>query len=364
MASFCNNCGKGNRDSSTYCAHCGKYTGNSCMRTALSAGAVIENRYRIIKPLKAGGMGSVYCVMDQQQKRICALKELYFSGTTREEFNRAREWFFREASLLSRLSHPGLPKVFDYFYSQGNYYLVMTFIEGEDLETLLKGQRPPGFSEEKVVEWAEQLLDILDYLHSQNPPVIYRDIKPANIMIRKNGQVMLIDFGIARTVQPGVKGTATGSPGYAPPEQYRGECDNKSDIYSLGATMHHLLTGIEPIPFQIPPLRTVNQHISSEMEHIVIKTLKFDKSQRFSSAAEMKDALVKFSASSLQKKPPVSLPQRKVQIYPPVNQLPQQASASEYQKIKKEPVFIFMSIGSILFFLYFILTPLILYILR
>ena len=164
----------------------------------LAPGIIIKDRYEIINLIKTGGMGAVYRALDRLLDRICALKELIPPYGTPEEQIKSAEWFMREGKLLARLDHPSLPKVFDYFLLKDRYYLVMTFIEGEDLESKLKREGNPGLPEKKVTEWARQILNILDYLHKETPPVIYRDIKPANIMINQYGRVMLIDFGIAR----------------------------------------------------------------------------------------------------------------------------------------------------------------------
>ena len=257
---------------------------DSVNNLSLQKGTVLEGRYEIIKLIKAGGMGAVYRAYDRILGHICAVKELLPSC----DDEKATEWFRREAELLAGLNHPGMPKVTDYFIHHGRYYLVMNFIEGDDLHKILIKEGKPGLSEEKVIEIAIEILHILHYLHSQSPPVIYRDIKPSNIMIDKDGRVMLIDFGIARVLTDrDIKKTTVGTPGYAPLEQYRGQVEQRSDIYSLGATMHHLLTGIAPIPFNFVPVKNVNRKVSDEMESIVMKALKEEPENRFSSAKEM-----------------------------------------------------------------------------
>lgn len=259
----------------------------------LIPGIILESHYKIISLIKAGGMGAIYKALDERLDSIVAIKELIPPFGDQQQQKESTDWFKREAKLLAKLDHANLPKVSDYFVSGSRYYLVMTFVDGEDLEVILKREGKPGLLEEKVIELTKQVLVVLDYLHNQKPPIVYRDIKPANIMLHKDGRVMLIDFGIARTIQQGSQTTKTviGTPGYAPVEQFKGKVETRSDIYSLGVTMHHLLTGLEPVPFKFEPLRKINKKISPELESIIMKTLKDDLRERFSSAKEMIESL-------------------------------------------------------------------------
>jgi serine/threonine protein kinase len=269
----------------------------------LTEGTILEKRYKIISLIKAGGMGAVYKASDEKLDCICAVKELIPPFGSSKIHDQSAEWFKREAKLLARLDHPNLPKVFDYFISHGRYYLVMTLIDGEDLESKLKREGKPGFSEEKVTEWTVEILNLLDYLHSRKPPVIYRDIKPANIMLHNDGRVMLIDFGIARVISQDDTGkTAIGTGGYAPIEQCKGHGEARSDIYGLGATMHHLLTGIEPLPFKFEPVSNIIPTVSADLEKIVMKSLKDDLNERFSSARDMLLAIEKLPEKHRKKK--------------------------------------------------------------
>ena len=274
----------------------GNYTEGKCffMRSKpLHQGTVLGDRYEIVDLLKAGGMGAVYKGMDKRLDSICAIKELLPPYGDKEKKETAREWFKREGDLLARLSHSNLPKVTDYFISSGRYYLVMDFIEGEDLEIILSGEGKGGLPEPVVIKISLDILKTLDYLHGQNPPVIYRDVKPANIMIHKDGRAILIDFGIARVLEDEKDGkkTAVGTAGYAPLEQCRGHVEIRSDLYALGATMHHLITGIPPVPFNFDPVRKINQKVSRELEEIIMRALKERPEDRFSSAKEMFNAL-------------------------------------------------------------------------
>ncbi|MEW6558040.1 MAG: protein kinase, partial [Elusimicrobiota bacterium] len=266
------------------------------INTLLQSGTILENKYKIVNLVKKGGMGAVYKAYDIKfVNNFYAIKELLPIYGTPLEQEQSRKWFEREAKILKNLTHANLPKIFDYFICNERYYLVMDLIEGDDLDTILQKEGKPGLPVEKVMEWSIQVLDVLIYLHNQNPTIIYRDLKPANIMLNKNEKIILIDFGIARVIHQNSQTTKTiiGTEGYSPPEQYRGKSEIRSDIYSLGATMHHLLTGISPIPFKFDPLRTINPNIPYHIENIVMKALKDNLTDRFSSAKEMADTIKK-----------------------------------------------------------------------
>src|SRR5579883_1702500 len=210
--------------------------------------ALKQGRYRVIQTLGKGGMGAVYLAYDiQQRDKLVAIKEMS-QATLRdgEELLQAQQRFQREADILQQLHHPHLPHVYDSFDDRNRSYLVMDYIQGKTLAQVLKQAHGSALSVKQVVDYGLQLCDVLTYLHAQTPPVIFRDLKPSNIIVRDDGQLFLIDFGIARFWQQAGDTEIFVSPGYSSPEQYAGQSTPLADIFSLGATLHHCLTGHDP----------------------------------------------------------------------------------------------------------------------
>ena len=269
----------------------------------LPQGAILNDRYEVIKILGAGGMGSVYLGRDLRFTgvgRLCAIKEMICAAPSPQFRKTSLENFQREANTLAGLDHSSIVKVFDIFSEGFRAYLVMEYIEGQNLEETLD-QLPEGqfLEEERIITWGLQVCDVLSFLHHLKTPIVYRDLKPSNLMLKTNTDtIILIDFGIAKAFQEGQKGTMMGTEGYSPPEQYRGIASPQGDIYALGATLHHLLTRRDPKlepPFTFHEVlpRQTNPHASALFEKIVMKALAYDAKERFDSATQMKLALEK-----------------------------------------------------------------------
>jgi serine/threonine-protein kinase len=261
----------------------------------IAPNTIVGGRYRVTRPLGGGGMKLVYLAEDLRlAARPCALAEMVDSFTSPDTQKQAVAAFQREADMLAQLSNEHIPRVFDRFSDQNHHYLVMEFIDGITLEQKINdaGGKLP---ESEVVDVALQVLDTLEYLHNLEPPVIYRDLKPSNVMITPSGQVKLIDFGIARLFQPLSNATMIGTQGYAPPEQYRGKVEFRSDLYALGATMHHALSGRDPAleaPFSFPPLHSLCPDVTPALCELVDQALKYDVALRVADTAEFRQRLI------------------------------------------------------------------------
>ena len=298
---ICPSCSTKNPDNARFCLQCGAQirgaTPAAGLTGMLSANTTLSGRYLIVKRLGKGGMGAVYQAADTRlTSKTWAVKEMSDAAILDPaEKQQAREAFQREAHMLALLDHVNLPKVNDFFTEGGKLYLVMDYIEGQTLQAMLEA-RPDPFPEAQVVEWAGQVCDVLDYLHRCMPPIIFRDLKPSNIMIDASKRVKLIDFGVARLFKAGqARDTANfGTAGYAPPEQYgKGQTDARSDIYALGVTLHELLTRYDPAltPFVLPPARKVNPAVSEQLEVAILKATQAAQVDRFQRATDFKTAL-------------------------------------------------------------------------
>ena len=262
-------------------------------------GVTLQNRYLIQGVLGVGGMGSVYRARDMRfpnVTKLVAVKEILNLAPDPSVREMIVNTFEREANILATLSHPAIPQIYDYFTQGDRSFLVQEFIEGRDLEAHLN-DTPGLLSEELVIDWAEQLCDVLSYLHNHRPEaIIFRDMKPSNVMLDHHRRMRLIDFGIARGFAAGQKGTMIGTEGYSPPEQYRGEASPAGDIYALGATLHHLLSRQDPrveppFSFAERQLPVINPGVSAGFNAIINTALSYNPAERFETAAAMKDAL-------------------------------------------------------------------------
>jgi serine/threonine-protein kinase len=279
---LCPICHKPNLRRARFCQHCG-------------SDIVLNNdgpRYYITRIIKEGGQGAVYETIGDDGK-VYAVKEMLDRFTNPKERQEALDRFEHEANLLKRLRHDRIPRIYADFKDEGRQYLAMDFVRGEDLEEVIKRQRT--IPEEQALKWADQICDVLDYLHNQKPePIIFRDMKPSNIMVEPDGGVKLIDFGIAKVFQHAQRGTQIGTPGYAPPEQYQGLATPASDIYALAATLHHMLTGRDPRdepPFSFPPVYGLKPTISKRTSDALQKALQMNPEDRYQSIAEFRAAL-------------------------------------------------------------------------
>lgn len=300
-----------------------KQPGSPAGEGALQPGAVLQNRYRITGVIGVGGMGSVYQARDlhfPNVTRYVAVKEMFNLSTDQNVREMMLKNFEREADMLASLSHPAVPEIYDYFPSKTRAYLVMEYINGRDLEAIINALTD-FVPVETVLKWAIALCDVLSYLHQQPEPVIFRDVKPSNIMIDQHGQLRLVDFGIAKVFHPDQKHTMIGTEGYSAPEQYRGEAGPASDVYGVGATLHHLLTRRDPrleppFTFNERPIRQINPNVPAELEAIVMKALEFDVADRYTEAAQMKADLEQLNKPAVLGPAPIqvaAVPQREME---------------------------------------------------
>jgi serine/threonine-protein kinase len=333
---ICPSCGTPNPVQARFCLNCAEPLRGRSLPTAKSSpqqaatytnqtgllqpNTLLASRYLIEGRLGKGGMAAVYKVADTRLAgKYWALKEMSDGAITDPvERQQAIDAFRHEATLLASLNHLNLTRVVDFFQENNKYYLVMDLVEGNTLEEMLESRSTP-FPETTVVGWALQLCEVLDYLHSQNPPIVFRDLKPSNIMFDDEGHIRLIDFGVARLFKPGKsKDTSSfGTAGYAPPEQYgKGQTDARSDIYALSATLHQLLTLRDPAdsPFKFAPVDTINPLVSKNISNIIATGLQQDPADRWQTATAFANAL-----SDVEEKVPVAIPQP---VLPPPEKIP------------------------------------------
>ncbi len=269
----------------------------------LPKGAILQNRYEVLRILGLGGMGSVYLARDlnfAKVERLCAIKEMVSVTPDPAVRKMALANFEREANTLASINHAAIVKIYDYFTEGNRTCLVMEYVNGQNLEQIVTDLDDHVFLDEaRVLRWGIQICDILTFLHANKTPIVYRDLKPSNLILRAETdpeQLVLIDFGIAKAFQEGQKGTMMGTEGYSPPEQYRGIASPQGDVYALGATLHHMLTKRDPkleppFTFHEAPVRQFNPAISELTEQTIMQALSYEMKDRFPSAAAMKSAL-------------------------------------------------------------------------
>ncbi|MBI4852955.1 MAG: protein kinase [Acidobacteria bacterium] len=271
-------------------------------KDVLPPGTILSERYEIVKRLGKGGMGSVYLAKDQRlSNTLRAVKQMVVEFVDMDQYTKAIDDFRREAEVLASLDHPSIPSIYDYFVQEGYYYLVMKCVSGKDLEQLLEATPGGIIDEKRVTKWGVQLCDVFQYIHSRTPPIIYRDMKPANVMYDEEAdRLYIIDFGIARFVASSQANvTAIGTVGYAPPELFIGMVTPATDIYSLGASLIHLLVGHCPVSHPVhgfnfgtnPSPNQINPKLSQGINEILVKSVAPRARDRYASALEMKQAL-------------------------------------------------------------------------
>ncbi len=300
---------------------------------------LLNQRYHILSKVGEGGFGAVYKAEDTAfDNRLVAVKEMSDAGLSAQELAEASAAFKRETLLLAKLMHPNLPSIYDHFAEQGHWYVVMDFIEGETIETRLN-QTPHGYLPiAQVLEIGIQLCSVLDYLHTRQPPIIFRDLKPSNIILTSDGYIYLIDFGIARHFKPGkARDTiAFGSPGYAAPEQYgKTQTTPHADIYSLGVTLYQMLTGIDPTqtPFQFTPLKLPgHQALPLGLDTLIMNMLELDETKRPDTMRIVKQELqrisVQLAIQAVTPQPPRTVPSISVGTPPQPTASPIQSAVS------------------------------------
>ncbi len=290
----CDICGAVNQVEASHCFACHHPLPSTATPPRLGPGILLNGRYRILARAGSGGFASVYKAADEQEARLVAIKEVSHGALE------ASDAFLREIGFLTHLTHAGLPRFYEYFKSHAHLYLVMEFIAGETLEAYQHARERGYVPLSEVLTIAIQLCSVLDYLHTQQPPIIFRDLKPANIMRTPRGQIYVIDFGIARHFKPGqARDTvALGSLGYAAPEQYgRAQTTPRADIYSLGAVLHQLLTAEDPseTPFRFSPLRANSYPSLTRLGILIESMVKMDAGKRPASAYEIQQELLHIS---------------------------------------------------------------------
>lgn len=255
----------------------------------LEIGSLIDGKYKILNKVGQGGMSVVYLAMNERANKQWAVKEVRKDGVL--DFESVKQGLIAETDILKKLSHKHLPSIIDVIDTEDSFIIIMDYVQGRSLDKALKefGAQP----QEDVIEWAKQLCDVLDYLHTREPAIIYRDMKPANVMLKPDGNISLIDFGTAREHKASKveDTTCLGTRGYAAPEQYggMGQTDARTDIYCLGATIYHLVTGMNPSqpPYEIRPITEINPGLSTGLEYIILKCTQNNPADRYQSCAEL-----------------------------------------------------------------------------
>jgi len=308
----CEYCSKEVDIEAVFCQHCG----HNVVPWAIEAGTKLHSgRYEVVQSLGAGGMAKVYLAEDLNLDNTpCVIKVMTDEFKDKQERDYAINKFKDEAVTLARLRHPNLPVVQNHFLEDGRYYLVMDYIEGENLDDILYDALEDEclLAEEAVLDWGIMICDVLHYLHCREPMIIHRDVKPENLMEQTDGRIMLLDFGVAHISKKKETGTLVGTPGYASPEQYLGKAYPQSDIFALAVSLHRLFTGFDPAEeaedskrglFSFPKLNEFREDLSPGLQDVISKALKLEVDERYDSAKEFKEALQKLKEKPVEVKP-------------------------------------------------------------
>ena len=308
----CPQCGLENRESAQFCLGCGRRLKSGATRGSVekkpkprkvvrrrkTSGpqTIQKGRYLVIQKLGSGGMSRVYLARDTKMDCNVVIKEMFPPKTYPEKKAYFLKKFKNEAKLLYRLRHPGIPRVTDYFAESGNYYMVMEYIEGENIDAIIKKRKDHKISADDFFSWMGKLLEVIRFLHNQKPPIFHRDIKPANFMLDSRGNVFLVDFGVAKVIAMEEAHTRIGTIGYASPEHFTGKFIKSSDLFSLGASFHFMLSGDDPryrLPFDFPPLSVYRKDLPEGIVTIISKMLEKEPKNRYSSVEQLKKEFVK-----------------------------------------------------------------------
>ncbi|GCE05887.1 serine/threonine protein kinase [Dictyobacter aurantiacus] len=298
---YCSHCGASNHKEEVHCFACGHTLADADAPADTTAPEILlQQRYRLLNKIGEGGFSIVYRAEDIQTRQVVAVKAVSLRGLSAQEKIEATDAFNREVTILTKLTHRNLPRLYRHFSDAECWYMVMDYIEGETLEKYLERHQQMPFRLEEVLDIGTILCDVLDYLHSNQPPIIFRDLKPANIMVTSAGYIYVIDFGIARQFKQGKpKDTIPfGSPGYAAPEQYgKAQTTPRSDIYSLGAILHQLMTGSDPSqsPFAFAPLPNLHQQAVAKLDTLLQRMVALDSQRRPDSMVEVQESLQEIS---------------------------------------------------------------------
>ncbi len=278
----CKNCGTENIDSARFCINCGHHTGGIHKISQLY---IFNNRYNVEKTIKEGEYGGVFLCSDTIHNTKVVVKAGFLSGMTNRTAEQARNRFMNEGRILLHLSHVSLPKIIEFFCEKEMCGLVMQFIQGQDLHTIMKERNNTPLPQGQVLKWMVQLLELLDYLHSHSPSILFKDLKPSHIMVSAGDRIFTIDPGITEIFTPSDGMITAGSAGFAAPEVYKGFTEHRSDIYSLGAIIHYLLTGVDPSSPGIPPfsfesLRQSSPYITESLDNLIMSMLRMKIDER------------------------------------------------------------------------------------